>query len=59
MTLPRPGSDVNGAADDRGAWVETGRLRYHPGKKEDRPIISSATFIRNMDVLGRYVAANK
>jgi hypothetical protein len=45
--------------DDRGAWVETGKLKYHPGKKEDRPIISSATFAKNMDVLSRYVAANK
>jgi hypothetical protein len=47
------------ALDDRGAWVETGRLRYHPGKKEDRPIISSATFARNMDVLSRYIASKK
>jgi len=47
------------ALDERGAWVETGRLKYHPGKKEDRPVISSATFAKNMDVLGRYVAAAK
>ena len=44
--------------DDRGAWVETGRLRFHPGKNMDRQIISSSTFAKNMDILSRYVAAN-
>ena len=46
------------ALDDRGAWVQKGRLNYHPDKKTERPIISSATFAKNMDVLSRYVAAN-
>ncbi|QDT56397.1 Pectic acid lyase [Caulifigura coniformis] len=49
---------VIASLDHRGAWVETGRLKYHPGKKEDRPIISSATFARNMDLLSRYIAAH-
>ncbi len=47
------------ALDDRGAWVETGRLNYHPDKSQARPIISSATFAKNLDILGRYVAAAK
>jgi hypothetical protein len=45
--------------DDRGAWVEMGKLRYHPGKNETRPIISSATFAKNIDLLSRYIAANR
>lgn len=43
--------------DARGAWVEQGKLKYHPGKKQEQPIISSATFAKNMDALGRYVAS--
>jgi hypothetical protein len=47
---------VIGALDDRGAWVEDGRLRYH-GKDDDTPrVIESTTFIRNIGVLSRYVA---
>jgi hypothetical protein len=47
------------ALDDRGAWVEEGRLRYH-GKADDTTrIIDSATFARNVDILGQYLAATK
>jgi hypothetical protein len=46
------------ALDDRGAWVEQGTLKYHPDKKRVRPIISSATFSRNLDTLSQYVAAH-
>ncbi len=49
---------VVAALDQRGAWVETGKLRYHPDKSRERPIISSATFARNLDLLSRYIAAN-
>jgi len=50
---------VIAALDGRGAWVEQGKLKYHPGKNMERPIISSATFARNLDLLSRYVAAKK
>ncbi len=45
------------ALDDRGAWVEQGKLKHHPEKNRERPIISSATFAKNLDVLSRYVAS--
>jgi hypothetical protein len=46
------------ALDDRGAWVEDGRLSYH--KNDDtRRIIDSRTFIKNLDALSRYVADGK
>lgn len=45
--------------DDRGAWVEDGRLSYHGNDDDTRRIIASATFIRNAGILSRYVAASK
>jgi hypothetical protein len=47
------------ALDERGAWVEDGRLRYHGDADETRRVIDSSTFIKNLDVLGRYVEAAK
>jgi hypothetical protein len=45
--------------DDRGAWVEDGRLRYHGDGDDTRRIIDCATFIRNLDALSRHVAAER
>lgn len=45
------------ALDDRGAWVEPGRLKYHGKADPTDRIIDSATFARNLDVLSRAVAA--
>jgi PelA/Pel-15E family pectate lyase len=39
--------------DERGAWVEDGRLRYHGSNDPTRRIISSDTFVRHLDVLSR------
>lgn len=50
---------VIAALDDRGAWVEEGKLRYH-GKGDDTTrIIESATFAENVDILSRFLAAVK
>ncbi len=45
------------AMDERGAWVEEGRLRYHGADDDTRRVIQSATFIRNIALLARYLAA--
>jgi hypothetical protein len=47
---------VISAIDDRGAWVEPGKLRYH--KVEVSQIIRSETFIKNVDILSRYLGAD-
>lgn len=41
--------------DQRGAWVEEGRLQKQDQPARTRHIISSETFIRHLDVLSRYV----
>jgi hypothetical protein len=46
--------------DSRGAWVESGRLRAS-GQPVDRPtrVITTQTFVRNINTLSRFIAANK
>ncbi len=47
--------------DSRGAWVESGKLRYHKGKEKEQVsrVITSETFIANLNLLSRYVDGNK
>ncbi len=47
------------ALDERGAWVEEGRLRYHGDADDTRRVIDSATFIKNLGVVSRYLGAHK
>jgi hypothetical protein len=51
--------NVIAALDDRGAWVEDGSLRYHGKGDDTRRVIDSRTFIKNVDVLSRYLAATR
>ena len=46
------------AMDDRGAWVEKGRLKYHGDDDPTTEIIDCRTFVRNVGALGRFVAAS-
>ncbi|MBS0201611.1 MAG: hypothetical protein JSS49_01840 [Planctomycetes bacterium] len=43
------------ALDERGAWVEEGRLRYHGSGDDTRQVIDSGTFIRNLNLLSKYL----
>ena len=43
--------------DERGAWVESGRLRYHGDDDPTTRVIRCATFIRNLGVLSEFLAA--
>ncbi len=47
------------AMDERGAWVERGRLKYHGNPDQKLPVIESRTFAKNVGVLSRFVAATK
>ncbi len=47
------------ALDAEGRWVEEGRLRYHGADDPTRRIIDGRTFIRNVRVLARYLAASR
>lgn len=57
--LTRRASELVASLDDRGAWVEDGRLRYHGDDDTTRRIIDSRSFIRNLSDLARYVAATE
>lgn len=65
LTAPRRSSSLDtqaGAAiaslDDRGAWVEPGRLRYTPEVSAEQ-VIDTRTFIKQLGVLARYIAAQR
>jgi len=45
------------ALDERGAWVEAGRLRYHGEDDPTRRIVSSSTFAQRLQKLAQFVAA--
>ena len=45
--------------DERGAWVEDGRLRYHGSDDPTRRIISCRTFVRNVETLARFLASKE
>ena len=47
------------ALDQRGAWVEQGRLKHIKGVPAEQPLITSETFIDNIDQLSRYLSATR
>ena len=62
----RPGRPPEGrvraviaALDERGRWVEEGRLRTHGDADPTRRVIDSRTFIRNVETLARYLDASR
>ena len=64
-TRPRPADGLEArvktvlaALDERGRWVEAGRLRTH-GDDATKRIISAQTFITNLGVLSDYLAATR
>ena len=63
---PRPGrikpgkvSQAIAAMDDRGAWVENGRLRYHGDDDPTRRVIDCRTFHVNVKLLSDYLQAGR
>ena len=44
--------------DERGAWVEAGKLGYHPKGDPTREVIRSETFMKNSLILADWLAAN-
>ncbi|MBX3448320.1 MAG: pectic acid lyase [Planctomycetaceae bacterium] len=48
--------EVIAKLDSRGAWVETGELKYH---RKTAPIIESATFAKNLEILSQFVASKR
>jgi hypothetical protein len=63
---PEPSDQLTAAArrvieslDQRGAWVENGRLADADGKKQATRIISMQTLARNIETLSRFIAASK
>ena len=56
-SLERQASAIIDSLDERGAWVESGRLKYHGEDDDTREVIDCRTFIKNIRVLATYLAA--
>lgn len=50
---------VLAAQDARGRWIESGGLTYHRPKDPTVRVIRCETFIRNTEILSRYLAATR
>lgn len=50
---------VADSLDERGAWVERGRLNYHGDDDPTAEIISCATFARNVSILADFIEATR
>jgi hypothetical protein len=57
--LARQAADIIAALDERGAWVEPGRMRYHGEDDDTRQVIDSRSFARHLLVLARFIAAEQ
>jgi hypothetical protein len=57
--LERRVREVIAALDEQGRWVEEGRLRSFGPDDPSRRIINSATFVKNCEVLSRYLDASR
>ena len=58
-SLAKDATEAVHAMDDRRAWVENGRLRYHGDDDPTRKIISCRTFIQHVDTLSTYLSTTK
>ncbi|MBI4659984.1 MAG: polysaccharide lyase [Verrucomicrobia bacterium] len=58
-TMPAEVKTVLSVLDDRGRWIEEGGLRYHRPKDPTVRVIRCETFIRNVEILSRYLAATR
>ena len=47
------------ALDNRGRWIESGRLRYHGPEDSTTEVIRSATFVRNVEALSNYLRGDQ
>lgn len=50
---------IIGGMDERGAWVEEGRMRYQDADDQTERIIDSGTFAANVAVLCDFLTANR
>jgi hypothetical protein len=56
-SLARQATAIIDSLDERGAWVESGRLKYHGDDDDTREVIDCRTFMANIRVLATYIAA--
>jgi len=58
-TLAKQAGAAAHALDERGAWVQQDRLRYHGADDPATHIIDTSTFVKNVRVLSEFIAAGE
>ena len=58
-SVAKRGKEAIAALDQRGAWVESGRLRSYGSDDDTRRIISMRTFAKNLEALATLAGAKK
>jgi len=59
LDLTNRAAEIVRSLDDRGRWVEWGRLKYHGDKNGTLFNINCQTFVTNVTVLAEYLAATR
>jgi hypothetical protein len=58
-SLQQQAAKIVAAQDRRGAWVDQQPLRYQGSNDSTKQTINCSTFISNIDLLSRYLAATR
>ena len=58
-SLAEQARQVVAALDERGAWVEAGRLRSYGANDPTRVVIETRTFVSNVETLSKFIAASR
>jgi hypothetical protein len=58
-SLTRRAKSVVETMDEKGRWIEDGRLRYHDKNDPTRHVLSTRTFIQNLDTLTEFLSATR
>jgi PelA/Pel-15E family pectate lyase len=58
-SLTKQAERVIETLDERGAWVEEGRMRNYGSDDDTRRVIDSRTFCENLETLAEYIAASQ
>ena len=53
--LPADVRSIIAALDEQGRWLEQGKLKYQQDNNGEESILRTATFVKNVDVLSKYI----
>lgn len=58
-SLAKEAAQILAALDDRGAWLQAGKLEEWPEAEQPGQVVDSRTFVRNLRALAGFIAASE